>query len=388
LALAKDLPRVWSASTTTAADGKQLLRLLIDRVLLDNHRQVGRTWFQINWRTGATTEHWPVRRVRGHFDYAGLDELKCRSVSYTPCSWWMRRSQTPSMTKAFARRTASTLVGRWFHLLRKRWGLPTWNPTTLNPPQWPDGTYSVAAAAELLDVYPGTICLWLRRRVLSGRQLRNGARPGTSTCLNVKLLASERDSLAHNVPSIRGDRHHDRFGDTAAAGALLDSFLHHADISIRLQGRVGEFTIDSDAALQTSPTEQHQSRKLHTRPAPQWPPLTCSPIALMGIWWQSSCRIAPAKSSASLGKLAVVGDERGKGHLRDYVIRGKRTRKAEEQFGLVGGQQGLTANTGKPGRAAAGKERRHHGKQREPQGGDGEGVNQQRMKISGHWPSR
>jgi hypothetical protein len=47
LALAEDLPRVWSASTTTAADRKQLLRLLIDSVQLDNHRIVGGTWFQI-----------------------------------------------------------------------------------------------------------------------------------------------------------------------------------------------------------------------------------------------------------------------------------------------------------------------------------------------------
>src|SRR5262249_32882400 len=54
LALAQDLPRVWSAPTTTAADRKQLLGLLIDSVLLDNHRLVGRTWFQINWGTGAT----------------------------------------------------------------------------------------------------------------------------------------------------------------------------------------------------------------------------------------------------------------------------------------------------------------------------------------------
>ena len=53
LALAQDLPRVWSAPTTTAADRKQLLRLLIESVLLDNHRLVGRTWFQINSRTGG-----------------------------------------------------------------------------------------------------------------------------------------------------------------------------------------------------------------------------------------------------------------------------------------------------------------------------------------------
>src|SRR5207244_6550861 len=48
LALAQDLPAIWSAPTTTAADRKQLLRLLIDSVLLDNRRRVGQTCFHIN----------------------------------------------------------------------------------------------------------------------------------------------------------------------------------------------------------------------------------------------------------------------------------------------------------------------------------------------------
>jgi hypothetical protein len=60
------------------------------------------------------------------------------------------------------------------HLLRKRWGLPTWNPTS-NPARWSDGTYSVAAAAELLHIYPGTISHWLRDGVLTGHQLAKGA---------------------------------------------------------------------------------------------------------------------------------------------------------------------------------------------------------------------
>jgi hypothetical protein len=64
--------------------------------------------------------------------------------------------------------------GPLVHLLRKRWHLPTWNPAAPNPPQWPDGTYSVAAAAELLNVYPGTIWLWLRCGVLTGHQLAKG----------------------------------------------------------------------------------------------------------------------------------------------------------------------------------------------------------------------
>src|SRR5437870_5769928 len=60
------------------------------------------------------------------------------------------------------------------HVLRKLWGLPTWNPLGRNWTCRSDGTYSVAAAAELLDVFPGTIRRWLRQGVLGGWQAGEG----------------------------------------------------------------------------------------------------------------------------------------------------------------------------------------------------------------------
>jgi hypothetical protein len=52
-------------------------------------------------------------------------------------------------------------------------GLPTWNPPS-NPSRCADNTYSVAAAAELLHVYPGTLSHWLREGVLTGHQFADG----------------------------------------------------------------------------------------------------------------------------------------------------------------------------------------------------------------------
>lgn len=174
LALAEDLPSVWSAPTTSAADRKQLLRLLIDSVLLDNRRSVGRTWFQINWRTGATTEHWRVRRVRGYFDYAALDDLEHRIRELHAQQLLDAAIARTLNTEGFRTSHGQRFNGPLVHLLRKRWHLTTWNPAAPNPARWPDGTYSVAAAAELLNVYPGTIWLWLRRGVLKGHQLAKG----------------------------------------------------------------------------------------------------------------------------------------------------------------------------------------------------------------------
>lgn len=197
LALAEDLPRVWSAPTTTAADRKQLLRLLLDSVLLDNRRLVGQTWFQINWRTGATTEHVRVRRVRGYFDYAKLEQLETRVRELHAAELMDAAIANTLNVEGFRASHGQRFSGPLVYLLRKRWNLPTWNPATGNPRRWSDGTYSVAAAAEMLDVYPGTIWHWLRRGVLSGRQL------GPGTPWHIQLTDTDLNRLRARLARTR-----------------------------------------------------------------------------------------------------------------------------------------------------------------------------------------
>jgi DNA invertase Pin-like site-specific DNA recombinase len=57
LALAKDLPRVWDAPTTTHAERKNLLRMLVKEVVLSPiHTPTRSTRIQVVWKTGAVTE--------------------------------------------------------------------------------------------------------------------------------------------------------------------------------------------------------------------------------------------------------------------------------------------------------------------------------------------
>jgi len=78
LALGQDLPALWHAPTTTPADRKRLLRLVVREVLLDQHRGRGQVWMQINWQTGAQTEHWVTRRVRSYAAYVDGERLQQR----------------------------------------------------------------------------------------------------------------------------------------------------------------------------------------------------------------------------------------------------------------------------------------------------------------------
>ena len=170
LALAQDLPTIWSAPTTTAADRKQLLRLLIDSVLLDSKRLIGRVWLQINWRTGATTEHCPRRRTLKYTEHADYEQIEARIRALYAEGLMDEAIANALNDENFSTARGQRFSGQVVHLLRKQWGLPTWNPLGPNPSRWPDGSYSVTGAADLLDVFPGTILKWLRRGVLSGSQ--------------------------------------------------------------------------------------------------------------------------------------------------------------------------------------------------------------------------
>jgi DNA invertase Pin-like site-specific DNA recombinase len=65
-ALSKDLPCVWNAATTTAAERKQLLRLVIqDIVLLPLETPQRSTQIRILWKTGATSEVCAERPNKG-----------------------------------------------------------------------------------------------------------------------------------------------------------------------------------------------------------------------------------------------------------------------------------------------------------------------------------
>ena len=66
LALATDLPQLWRATTMTTAERKQIVRLLVKEVVLDQRRERGQVWVRIVWQTGAVTEHRLQRQVRAY----------------------------------------------------------------------------------------------------------------------------------------------------------------------------------------------------------------------------------------------------------------------------------------------------------------------------------
>ena len=75
-ALGENLPRIWRATTTSAADRKRILRFIVREMILDQKRPHGQVWLKIVWQTGATSEHCLPRRVHAYRDHVDLDGLQ------------------------------------------------------------------------------------------------------------------------------------------------------------------------------------------------------------------------------------------------------------------------------------------------------------------------
>jgi len=176
ISLGEDLPQLWNATTTTAAERKEILRLLIKEVVLDQRREQGQVWIRIVWQTGATSEHSIRRDVWAYTDYADLDRLAARLRALVAERKMDREIAAILNAEGLLSARGRPFSGGEIHLLRKRWGIATVkiNGKEANPQRWPDGTYSVQGAAEALSISPPTVFDWLQKGWLSGEQLAKG----------------------------------------------------------------------------------------------------------------------------------------------------------------------------------------------------------------------
>jgi len=175
-AIIEGLPRLWHAPTTRPADRKQIVRLVIKEVALDQKRRRGHVWIKVVWQTGAISEHWLQRCVQSYAQHADQDRLRQRIAELN--GQQKMDGEIADILNKEALRTAHgpPFSGKMVHLLRKRWNIPTVkiNGTTANPPKWPDGSYSVQGAAAAIGITPQTVFDWLQKGWLTGKQLSKG----------------------------------------------------------------------------------------------------------------------------------------------------------------------------------------------------------------------
>lgn len=175
LELAQDLPAIWQAETTSHAERKQLLRLLVKDVTLTKREadiHVG-----IRWQTEAVTEvavpyPQPVHAAR-RTDPAVVERVRALAATHPDSQIAAQLTQEGVPSK-----TGKTWRASQIGSIRRGHGIKSGCPES--PALCPggrrgDGRYSAQAVATMLNVGVATVASWCKQGRLDGVQAKPGS---------------------------------------------------------------------------------------------------------------------------------------------------------------------------------------------------------------------
>jgi uncharacterized protein YndB with AHSA1/START domain len=199
LSIGEDLPRVWHAETTTNADRKHLLRLVVQEVLVDQKRFRGKVWLQLNWQTGASSEHEIIRHAVSSREHSEGEWVQER-IGQLPA----QRQTDRQIAEGLNTEGYCTTYGQRFRpqniwYLRGKWGLPNIKESGLRPDRlrWDDGAYTIAGVVQAVGVNKGTVHTWLELGRMKGWQL------GPYMGWHIDLTADQMSALRQQAEHVR-----------------------------------------------------------------------------------------------------------------------------------------------------------------------------------------
>ncbi len=168
LALANDLPALWEASQTTPADRKEIVRCLVERVVVEARRDSEVVGVTICWRGGATSTQQVVRPVKGFDQLEGLEQLLEHVVQLRRQGYTSRQIATTLNEEGYRTpRRRSKYTKDIVRQLLSRRGLSgeRSDAEQLGPQEW-----WLADLANELGVWGAKLRLWISQGWLHARR--------------------------------------------------------------------------------------------------------------------------------------------------------------------------------------------------------------------------
>jgi DNA invertase Pin-like site-specific DNA recombinase len=170
IALGTDLFRVWQAPTTSPRDKKELLRTLIEEVIVTVNKDERRAHLTLRWRGGTLTEidlDLPRRKATVRTDEDTVALVR-RLAAHYPDAVIAGILNRQERRTAYGHRFTANHVGS----LRRHWNIPRFEP----PDTPPEGQLmTIKQIADALGFAPSTVHRWLNDGIISGEQLTPGA---------------------------------------------------------------------------------------------------------------------------------------------------------------------------------------------------------------------
>lgn len=171
LSLGGDLRQVWGASTTTDRDKKEILRALLEEVIITVERAAFLAHLTLRWKGGVVTEidvSLPRSRPASNRTDEDTVDLVRRLAALYPDTIIAGILNRQDRTTGTGKRFTANDVGN----LRRHRGITRFEPPLLAPR---GELLSVIKAAATLGVSPPTLHRWLADGLVAGEQVTPGA---------------------------------------------------------------------------------------------------------------------------------------------------------------------------------------------------------------------
>jgi DNA-binding transcriptional MerR regulator len=159
-------------------------------------------WLQINWQTGATTQHWVDRPVKYYREQANVESLRQRltALKAEGLTDQVIADRLHQEGYTTTQGTAMTRGAVWY--LRRRWQIGSARQERRQGTryQWPDGRYTLNGVAELIGVHVRTVLSWIERGMIVADQAYKGG------ALKIALNPEQIDALRRHVAQVRRPR--------------------------------------------------------------------------------------------------------------------------------------------------------------------------------------
>ena len=216
--LSRDVPRLWSAETTTMAQRKAMLRTLVREVCLTPVEQLeSSTQVRLLWHTGAVTELVVERQLGGsRVSPAAAEKIRALVAAGTHAAQIAETLNDAHLRTARGRPWTNLAVHSYCHHHGVHW--PHRMPSSAaQPERRTDGAYSLRGVARHLRVSEATVRYWLERGWLTSIDHGGHGHPRWFRLDPATLAHLKRVRAAHHRPrqasthtSGRAQRHHQR----------------------------------------------------------------------------------------------------------------------------------------------------------------------------------